>query len=630
MILFNYLGDEDRARGYTHEAEKLAAAGRSGAQMSDGTTIEIFGPPEQQIAYIHSPFLPEYVVLAPRAAEGGGYYLELYGYNHRKDAMLPSGTHRAVMDFSGVGYDDMIGVEVAYVSDGITANIYLFDSSADDDTMRDPKTYIVAFGLSGVTEDLQTNADYVYTPQGFPVTLVGIEASASYLSQGAYLASLTPYGVDRAGADPVYYMVVGVNYEAPQSMIVETYNSGNSDVQYKLVTVGFVFASIGRSSAFDYALYSLTTGVLRYDDPGGMISSQFPVMVPLGNNRAVAFFKRRTVNAAYLFGGEFSLGATLVSGTTFTQTILSTASITSGWFALSTWNHGTSASTTLVHSSDTVKTNVLLESMANATHAAIPLGQDETLIIGQKIYVGYDEALSDWSTATAPWSAQQMCYSVTPTGVGPKGAVVSYFDEYYDGSYPGIGGNTNIFTYSLVGALDLGNDVVVAFFHRHVAAFDIAPQFRYDGLIRFTSQDAGATWDAGVTSYMNWGTDGPPQQWLLSPPKLIGFTATGGAVILLGVTFASTVVGGAELTDTTMFTSDDSGTTFALAPIGTVDLAYLLPTGATIFHRHRGITSVQTWGNHEDGFSPSSHPLQPAYYGTATKACRDTSTDPNL
>lgn len=627
MILYQFLGDEDRAMTHQHEATELAHAGIPGAQLSDGTTISIVDEGGHKTAFINSPFLAEYIVLAPRAAQEEGYVLELYGYNHRRDAMVPNGDFRVSTSFSGNGFDAMIGFEAMYISDGIAGLITLHDSSSDDDVVRDPKTYIISFGFSGTTEDLQTDSATTYTVQGFPSTSTGFQATTSYYAQGSYLASLAPYGVDRTVSSPVYRYVIGTNYEAAQSMIVETYNSGNSDVQYKIVTVGFLYASIGKDSAFDYGLYQITTGVMRYDDPGGMISSQFPVMVPLGNNRAVAFFKRRTINATYLFGGEFSLGATLIEGTGFSQTTLSTTGLTNGWFYQSVWNHGTSADTNLQLTSDTVKINYLLDSMAYMAPSAVPLSQDETLVAGHKIYVGYNE--TNWASAANPWSAQVMCYAATSLGVSEKGAIVSYFDEFYDGTYPGYGSPT-LYRYTMVGMLGLGGDKVVAFFHRRSAAFGGVPAFAYDGLYRFNSADGGETWSAPVHVYLEWGEDGPPSSWIFSPPKHAGYAADGEAIILLGVTFATAVTGGLELTDTTLFNSSDSGLNFVLSPTGTVDLAYVIPTGGTIFHRERGMTSVQDWGNHEDGYAPSPYRHLPTYYGTPTAACRDSANDAGL
>lgn len=625
------LGDEDRALTHFAEAEALYMAGRVGGQLSDGTVIDI----SDGVAYVHSPFLAEYIILAPRDAGLGdsSYFLDLYGYNHRKDAMIPEGRMNVIADYSVNGYPNNIGPEAIYISDGVMAYASL-SVTTDAKPLRDPESYVIDFGFMGATEDLQTN-ETAFTVQGFAGCHIGFEGTASFFSQGPYLFCANAYGVDRTGSAPVYRALFGVNYQAAQSMIVDTYNSGNSDVQYKLVSVGFLYASVGRDSAFDYALYELAVGVMRYDDPGGMISSQFPVVVPLGNNRAVTLYKKRNANAAYLFGGSFAIGSTKISGTGFSQVALATTGVTGGWFYQTEWNHGTSASTTLTTTSDDVKFNYLMETLTHAASFVVPLSQDETLIVGKKVYVGYTEGTADWSNATLLGSAQLMCYSVTDTGFAEQGTVALYFDDFYDGTHPVAGGAVTLYRHDVVGMLGLGlsgtDRKVVVFAHRYSATYTGSPPtFAYDGLYRFYSDDSGATWGAGTQVTLDWGVDGAPPSWRFAPPKIAGFTAGGEAIVLLGVTFGTPVTGGTELTDSTMFSSSDSGLTFELSPTGTVDLSYVLPTGSSIFQPGRGMTSVQDFGNHEDGYAPSPYRHMPTYYGTPTAACRDSAADPNL
>ena len=621
-------GDEDRAQAHYADAYALYQSGSPGVQLSDGTIIDIVRAGGVPIAYINSPFLCEYAVLAPRQTEVG-YQLDVYGYYHRKDAMIPQGKQIISVSYAGNGFPYFIGPEILYITDGIALKLTSCIAQSTY-SRRTPVNYILSMSLMSPVEDLQTDSNGTATVQGFMAFEGGIPLKVSWALQGDNLYSACPYGVDRTGAFPVYRAVVGSHYEDAGTLITQYYNSGNSSVQYSMVYPILAYISAGKGATPDGGGNTFNSDIM-VPNVSNVESAPYPIVIPLGNNRVFILSRKWTANSSLIYGGSFSLAAYVVSGAGYSFSAASTAGITTNYYVGTSWNFGPTSGAAIVTPYDNARNWGLFDAMAESARVCLPLSNDETLIDGYRVGIS-----AAWGKADTTYNAQLVCFSVTSTGIAQKSVVFSFWDQFVSP------GNHSIYTSNMprhmpavLGFCKIGSGNEAGKIYLYYT-MQYAPDFNtdlaWDGVKRFVSSDDGATWSAMEAVTLNLTTEADPTEpaaFMLSPPKWVGSNADGDPIIVCGYIRADTVGSDVALTKASIVSSV-GGLIFDVGNSGTADLGYILDPNGWLMHTQTGLGSLQHFGNHEDGYAPSPHRHLPNYYGTPTKICRDSSGDPNL
>ena len=622
-----FLGDEDRAKDHCAEALAFAdsvPAGRGGGfSLSDGTTIRV----DDYGIYVHAEFLPESVIVLPRNIGGGLYNVELYGCNHRKDAMIPKGVLRA-----GLAYVDTfppLGPEICYISDGIVATTMAYPYFEYPPTISDAAYFVTSVSIAGGDEDYKHHGEGVGTVGGFSSVDDAVASVAAYRWFADSFYSVNPYGVSRSSPDtPYYQFALGSQYEYGAE-VTEQYASGAREVKYAACYQLLPLIGTGKGATKHWSTTVLCSDiVVHWTTYGYAVSACFPIVIPLGNERVMALTRKRTADGSKWFGGTFSIEAYIASGTNAaTVTASTTAGLTSG-FMRNVWDFGAENynASSIAVPLESQKHYWLFRSLAMSSRNAVALSQNETVLAAHKTYLDQLDPTDPGNTipASSTHSEQWVCLSATPSGITVKGVIKSYWGETTD---PGGAPHGYNYKYGYIGTVGTSTTDVLAYFERRKSTVENGYTFVWDGLVRFASSDGGATWDAGtditepvgLTSYM------------ISPPVYLGRAIDDKAVIAFAVTKTTPGSGSAfSINEGTVWHSEDDGINFTLSTPGAINLGFEVNDTAYIFHRMRGLSSMHYCGNSEDGFAPSPHPYLPDYYGTPTKASRSITDDPNL
>lgn len=621
------IGDEDLAKQYVAEANRLYEMRISGQQFDSGVRISIVDGPSP-VAYIEADYNPQTQVRALRGSAYGEYYIEHYGYNHRKDAMLPRGTFSVTNSFDNIGLGHPICAEVKYISDGVTMTFVVHDDYADH-SMRDTVYLVIDTVLNSLTEDFHSDMTDYGTVAGFTTFSMALPTSCGWLYLYDRFYSAHGYGVLRTGSSPRYSGIMGFVYDGGGSLVNQTYGtSGDKTATWKVVSPSIFIPWNSKTGGSDYAFINLPADIVIYNNPGHMTTTYYPLVFPLGNHDAMVLHRKRNANSSYIYGGTFELVATRVSGSTPSTSAASVVGVTSGYFQETAWHWDlTSTNGTVLSSMDDVRSWIMMDFSAGS-NCMVPLATGETLWMVYRWGIGAHFGMAPDRAYNAQW----VCISVTPGGFAQKGVVQSYWDDYAGSamSNPNFSDTTSprFIIYSVgVVALDTAN---VRFYATRMRAEGGSNQFNFDGFLVYSSGDGGATWSEPQPVVVNGRSTGEPDVFngkKASPPKLIANNA-GDYVIAMSLTYLNTVGGVTDQMSATLITSKD-GVTFETEPIGTVDISV---SGAYnfAFHNPDTLFEVMDYGNHDEGFSPSPYKHLPTYYGTASKASRDNAADPNL
>lgn len=620
-----FLGDEERAMTHATEALTLYHAGLKDGYLRDDTTISVNG----NVVTVEATFHPQFSLFTPVDVPDnpGQYRLRRLGAIHRKDAMLPMGlfSNATVYD---AAYPDAIGSECFYGTDGILATATI-NVPATLSEKADIQDYILNFSIAGVTEDLiQGGNESAMTPQGFLNASAYVYSCVSLMSQGDTYYSAAWYGVDRSGSYPVYAFSIGHQVYATGTLLQSAYNNGGgtSYVKYYEIYQAFSFLKAGRQFTTDSNSYGLGTDVIEYDaeypESGIFHNAPYPVVIPLGNQRVFILYRERVADANKIFGGTFRIQAYLASGSNFSFTSPAVSGITSFLDTPAGYGCGTVGSGYSIPQ-DAVRVNYLFETLGISARTAVPVSQDETLVFGWKDPLALN--------TTIKW----ICYSVTPTAITEKSIVVGFYTS------PDPSNPRALNHYSYRGAVHLGGTKVAVYF-LHLTMAIGANTWSEHGIVRFLSDDDGTTWDSGtLCSY----TSSVANNGMLISTKPIYIGETSDAeptsIVALGAADRETIDANTFYAkNAKIMSAPDDGLTFVETHSGAGDLK-LTATGSVISgggvvslysyaNETNGIMSLVEHGEPISGFAPSPYKHLPTYYGTPTKASRDSSGDPGL
>lgn len=645
------LGDEDRASLLVSKALRLYDSGAVGTYEEDDSIITVRGDNITIEASHHAPMS----IFSPLDTLGGTvgqYDLWLLGASHRKDAMLTAAKYFVVASSYAAQFPRAIGPELIYMTDGIA---FVGHAAAESATsvLRTYTQFVGMFGFCGVTEDnIGEGQGDVVGPGRVANAIAELSCAGSEQQQGDNLYSACCYGVDRTTDPdkPRYRFIVGCSLHTDATEKTSTWYFNDlgtikpGQAHYYDINNVFVYLTGQKDAAptaYYYSLgYDMAISEIDYDTtaaPGFTSEAYpwngvFPVVIPLGNQRVFIVYRKKTTDTTKVFDGTFNLYGKVVSTMSMTQADVGVDALKVKLTAdaqTNGWNFGTKGdavnggfSGRPVYDHDAITMWWVMENMAVRARNAVPVSQDETLMIS--LEAGWDQHDPPGSANPSPW--YQVCYSFTSTGVTKKSTLTAG----YNGHDPTRGLALDYF-YEFHGSCHGSAQNVYVLFKRFAY---ISSAWVDQGPLLFKSDDDGATWDSGTFVTMTNDADSTGTYWLSSQmlyigPKLDADGApTGDDILCIGYADTEAVTGATEIKNPKLMTSEDSGLTWTASKSGGAGRVYTWQNGYYLYHTSRGLCSVHLTGDAVDGFEPSPYRHLPTYYGTPTKACR-TFTEPN-
>lgn len=644
------LGDEDRASLLVAKALQLYDSGAVGAYVEDDSIITVSGNNVTIETTHHAPMS----IFSPLDTPGGSagqYDLWLLGSSHRKDAMLTAARYGIVPSTYAAQFPADIGPELIYMTDGV---VFVGHGAAEETTsaIRTFTQFIAMLGIAGVTEDNMGEGSMTAVgPSRIENALVELSCAGSEQQQGDNLYSACCYGVDRTTdpTKPRYRFVVGCSLHVDAVEKTASWywdDSGTirtGQAHYYDIENAFVYLTAqegAEPTAYYYSLgydiavkdmdgnLSIAPGFTTewYGGSGFEFNGCFPVVIPLGNQRVFIIYRKKTTNTNKVFGGTFYLYGKVVSTMSMTQTDVSVAALlgkltadtqTNGWDFCDVGDPSTGGGGGRpVYDHDAITMWWIMENMAVRGRSAIPISQDETLMIS--LEAGWDQHDPPGSANPSPW--YQVCYSFTSTGVTKKSTLTAG----YNGHDPTRGLALDYF-YEFHGSCHGSAQNVYVLFKRFAY---ISSAWVDQGPLLFTSDDDGTTWDGGQFVTMTNDDDSTGTYYLSANllyigPKLdIDGAPTGNDILCIGYGDTSAVTGATEIKNPKLMTSEDSGVTWTASKSGGAGRVYTWLNGYYLYHTSRGLCSVHLTGDAVDGFEPSPYRHLPTYYGTPGKQCR--------
>lgn len=575
------------------------------------------------------------------------YKLWLLGCAHRKDAMLTAAEYSIVSSTYEAQFPVDVGPELIYMSDGVAyvGHAAMWEEATQ---LRSYKSFIGMFGVTGITEDsISEGTNTIVGPSGVANAITEVSCLGCEQQQSDNLYSACCYGTDRTDPlRPKYRFIVGCSIHTDATMVTDTWYYKkeaegpvfSGQIRYYVGEQVFIYVTAQQGeapTAYYYSLgydvfvkdkdgdTSLPPGFEDYTMPGNGV---FPVIIPLGNQRVFIVYRKRIDDTTQILGGRFQLFGKVVSGMGMTQTDANIEALKEKWSATALsvgWSFGAKGTPEdgggggwPTIDNDEANMWWCIESLAVRARYAVPISQDETLVIST--LATWEEDYPPGSNIPAPWS--QVCWSFTPTGVTKKSTLVVYGG--HDQSNPQ---RPIDYFFEPHGAVHGSAQNVYVLFERYAWTGTWVNQ----GPMLFTSTDDGATWDSGQFVTMTNDEDSTGTYYLSSQLLYLGRNATDtGDVLSIGYADTAQVTGAREIKNPKLMTSEDSGVTWTAQKSGGAGRQYTWPNGYYLYHTSRGLCSAHLTGDAVDGFEPSPYRHLPTYYGTPTKACR-TFTEPN-
>lgn len=649
------LGDEDRASLSISKARSLYFAGHNGAYTEDDTVIQITGNVVTIETTHHAPMS----IFSPLDnLNGVGYYLWLLGCSHRKDAMLTAAQYTIRPSNYEVDFPNDVGAELIYMTDGVA----FCGHAAFSSTAAYIRTYVPLVGMFGfttITEDNIKESTGGFVGVGrIEGALTEISCCAGEQQQGDNYYSVVPYGVDRTDPlAPKYRFTVGclLNTGGQQSATfyrmkdvggvptVVTCTAHYHDASPILVYITGQRGQAPTAFYYDFGDEIIFDDIdYQYDSPDDGFkpyimahNAPFPVLIPLGDKRVFMVYRKKDgADSSLMFGYKFNIFGKVISGMTMTQTDANVDALKVEMSSLNAFPLGTVGTPgaggggpytdlTTTIGNDINTQYWITETLAVGARSAIPVSQDETLVIA------FEGQWEPWIPAGDEngtlRTVRQVCYSFTSTGVTKKGTLVEYY-----GHWPQRPAKD--YFYEFHGACHGSGQNVYALFERYAWSGSV---WNHQGVYLFSSSDNGTTWtgptsvtlrndDADQTVIPNSTADGANTVYFLSSQLVyIGRNAADtGDVLCIGMADFEIVTGARKLKNPKLLSSEDSGLNFQAYKSGGAGREYTWVNGSIVPHSSRGLCAVQLTGDAVDGFEPSPYRHLPTYYGTPTKVCR--------
>lgn len=641
------LGDEDRASLLVSQALHLYESGATGAYVEDDSVIAISGNNITIETSHHAPMS----IFSPLDAPGGtdtDYNLWLLGCSHRKDAMLTAARYVVVSSTYAGSFPRNIGPELIYMTDGI-AFVGHGAAAATTSVLRTYTQFVGMLGVCGITEDnIGEGQDSVVGPGGIATAIAEVSCAGSEQQQGDNLYSACCYGVDRTTEPtrPRYRFIVGcsLHTDAVQKTSTWYFNDAGTikpgQAHYYDINNVFVYLTAQREAAPTAYYYSLGNDIaiseIDYDTtaaPGFTSEAYpwngvFPVVVPLGNQRVFIVYRKKTTDTSKVFDGSFNLYGVVVSTMSMSQSSadvaplkakLTAAAQANGWSFGDKGDSGSGGfSGRPTHDHDAITMWWAMENMAVRARGAVPISQDETLVIS--LEAGWDQHDPPGSANASPW--YQVCYSFSSSGVTKKSTLTAGYN-----GHDATRGLPLDYFYEWHGACHGSGQNVYVLFTRFAY---ISSAWVDQGPMLFTSDDDGTTWDGGQFVTMTNDEDSTGTYYLSANLLYLGRnSADTGDVLCIGYADTAQVTGAREIKNPKLMTSEDSGVTWTASKSGGAGREYTWQNGYYLYHTSRGLCSVHLTGDAVDGFEPSPYRHLPTYYGAAGKMCR-TVNEPGL
>jgi hypothetical protein len=630
-------GDEDRAADAIGAALQMYQSGSVGGQLSDGTVVQI--DRYSDVVNIIAEFLPQYQLLLPFAVEGVGAYTEyLLGYSHRRDALLPSAVVE-LYDHSGTGWD-LGSMDFQYMSDGMALLAVAHSTYMQTPSPGEGVAARTSLSITGVPEDLLTNAIDIGTPLGVRsanVVVAGVGCVKPPIITEWFTAS--PYGLVRSS--PRKAAVCAAMVRQLSGTVYEqeyTADSAQRFMGYSLCVTSLVHLVATEGAApvaviFDLGLdviyeYDRATGGPPLYPDGSGVTVPTPCVIPLGNHSVLVVTRSQVVNAQKFFGRDFTIKAFNIAGESPSGYVASTTSLISTYFGSDisfTDPAYTFPAMGYARNSAVFKHYGFFFELARNCRNPVPLASGEVLVFTKITYNMWPGELG-----YPGYSEQYVCLACDSTGIYPRGVVDSYVGDCFNAHNTTYGGLVDVvWDYAYIGAVSVGGGNVIVF----IRVTKVWPYVADEGILRFTSSDSGATWSAATHISNDVAGTSP---YVMTAPRWVGpsegiTTGLEDAKLIAAIYKRTSNGDGTEtIQDTRLVRSDDGGSTWVSAPdaSGTKSLDVLDAYAA--YNPVAGFGSIHHTGNHEEGYAPSPYTNVPAFFGTAGAASRSPANDPNL